>query len=357
MADEQISSHRSPSRVLRCLILSLSFVIVVPVLCITLALKLGPGGEVLYESNSDSMDINRTIYLYSDLVSVDIPKATMVIDWFIWDTCTFNCTDVDIFFDTNLLSSDHRDYSTPYSTDIPTDPIFRWNASATDLRQNFPIFRTDIVVINDVYGSMVYYPFDSYVAGVFAFAQDAVTKESVSLSIDAAYGLIAGLKVTAEIEEENHPDWDFGFRTIAGTLTFQRSSLVIGYCLTITLTFWLVTLMICLIVIKTMIFGFRQRHDIVPIPMGTMFVFTLLRFSMPGAPDSFGNALDYAGLLPCFVLLSISTVIMLGINLLTDPHHTTHGQFIWNDIGNMLRHYIRKPSFDSHLAHQTSGVL
>ncbi len=23
----------------------------------------------------------------------------------------------------------------------------------------------------------------------------------------------------------------------------------------------------------------------------------------------------------------------------------------------MLRHYIRKPSYDSHLAHQTSGVL
>ncbi len=62
MSDEQISSHRSPSRVLRHLILSLSFVIVVPVLWITLALKLRPGGELLY-TNFDSWDINRTVRL------------------------------------------------------------------------------------------------------------------------------------------------------------------------------------------------------------------------------------------------------------------------------------------------------
>ncbi|KAK0433874.1 hypothetical protein EV421DRAFT_2039948 [Armillaria borealis] len=351
MSDEQLSSHRSPSRFLRCLTLSLSFVIVVPVLWITLALKLRPGGELLYGTNSYLMDINRTIYLFTDLVSVDISKATMVMDWFISDTCEFNCTDVAIFFDTNsaflrnLFSSDHNDHA-PYNTNIPTDTIFRWNASIIndpDIRRSVPKFRTDIVVGGTVHGSTVYYPFDSYRASVFAFARDIVTNESVSLSIGAADGIIAGLKITANIIEQDPPDWDpKDFKMIMAFLTFQRSPLTIGYCLIITLTFWLVTLMICLIMIKTMVFGFRQRNEIVLIPIGAMFVFTLLRSSMPGAPDGFGDILDFAGLLPCFVLLSISAVTILGINLFADPHHPAHGQFIWKDIVNALRHYAHR---------------
>ncbi len=37
----------------------------------------------------------------AELISVDIPNAAMVVDWYIYqDTCKVNCTDVDIFFDT-----------------------------------------------------------------------------------------------------------------------------------------------------------------------------------------------------------------------------------------------------------------
>ncbi len=61
MLDEQISSHRSPSRVLCHLILSLLLAIVVPVLWITLALKLCPDGELLYATNL--MHIDRTVRL------------------------------------------------------------------------------------------------------------------------------------------------------------------------------------------------------------------------------------------------------------------------------------------------------
>ncbi len=61
MLDEEISSHRSPSTILGCLILSLSFVIVVPLLWITLALKLGPGGGLLYHTDSYLTYINRTV--------------------------------------------------------------------------------------------------------------------------------------------------------------------------------------------------------------------------------------------------------------------------------------------------------
>jgi len=67
----------------------------------------------------------------------------------------------------------------------------------------------------------------------------------------------------------------------------------------------LVTLMICLIMITTVFFGFRQRNEVVVVPIGTVFAFTQLRSTMPGAPEGFGDILDFAGVLPCLVLLSI----------------------------------------------------
>ncbi len=46
--------------------------------------------------------------------------------------------------------------------------------------------------------------------------------------------------------------------------------------------------MICLIMISTVVFGFRQRNEIVVVPIGTVFAFTQLQLTMPGAPDGFG---------------------------------------------------------------------
>ncbi|KAK0492484.1 hypothetical protein EDD18DRAFT_1357741 [Armillaria luteobubalina] len=39
-------------------------------------------------------------------------------------------------------------------------------------------------------------------------------------------------------------------------------------------------------------FGFRQRNEIVVVPISTVFAFTQLRSTMPGAPDGFGDILD-----------------------------------------------------------------
>ncbi len=147
-------------------------------------------------------------------------------------------------------------------------------------------------------------------------------------------------------------------------LCLQRNTLVIVYCLVITFTFCpssfptlsrtmpltscirigLLTLMICLIMIATVVFSFRQRNEIVVVPIGMVFAFTQLRSSMPGIPDGFGMSFlffnsqhglcsncstsrqynwyilfilyasvnlstfgtDFVGLLPCLILLSIS---------------------------------------------------
>ncbi len=47
--------------------------------------------------------------------------------------------------------------------------------------------------------------------------------------------------------------------------------------------------MICLVMIATVVFGFRQRNEIFVVPIGTVFAFTELRSTMPGAPEGFGT--------------------------------------------------------------------
>ncbi|KAK0452191.1 uncharacterized protein EV420DRAFT_1559363 [Desarmillaria tabescens] len=346
MSDEEMSNPQSPSRVFHCLIFSLSFIIIVPILCITLALGLRPRGGLTYARNPYLTDRNRTIYLIASLISVDIQKASVVVEWDVHlDTCEFRCTDVNIFFDTNHFSSDNRDDHGPYNDDIPTNPIFTWNSSYLtdpDFRHKDPMFSTslDFLPYDDADvpgGSIIYYPFDSYNVFIKAFAQDAVTNASVFLSISPASGRIVDLKVTTDI---------FSFENDAKSkievfLTFQRSTLVIVYCLTITLIFWLVTLMICLIMITTVVFGFRQRNEIVVVPIGTVFAFTQLRSTMPGAPEGFGDILDFAGLLPCLILLSISAVSMVGIYLFANPDDPSRRSFTWSELENALHHYIQ----------------
>lgn len=40
--------------------------------------------------------------------------------------------------------------------------------------------------------------------------------------------------------------------------------------------------------ITSVFFGFRQRSEVMVIPVATLFAFTQLRQSMPGAPPGFG---------------------------------------------------------------------
>ncbi|PBK68470.1 hypothetical protein ARMSODRAFT_1019604 [Armillaria solidipes] len=99
--------------------------------------------------------------------------------------------------------------------------------------------------------------------------------------------------------------------------------------------------MICLLMIATVVFGFRQRNEIVVIPVGTVFSFTQLRSSMPGAPEGFGDILEFAGLLLCLVLLSISAMAMVGIYLFANPDHPSHRPFTWGELGCKLRDSIQ----------------
>ncbi|KAK0229683.1 hypothetical protein EDD85DRAFT_973520 [Armillaria nabsnona] len=353
MSSEQRKSHRSTSRVCCCFMTSLSFVIIVPTLYITLILRLLAGRDIpdttLQPRRVGNGD--RTISLHADLVSANIRQSTMVVEWTILgDTCNDSCPEVNIFFDINLSPSDDRRDNSQLSNNRPTEPIFVWNATGMtsssdsnyDVLRNAPRFSTKFniyPVCDDFHkgllirhGTRAYYPFDWYWSGVTVFAQETLTNKSVFLALNSAFRIVANLEITTGVlkaDPTNSENADQEEEVILAYVILKRSTLVIGYCLVITATFWLVTLMICLIMVTTVIFGFRQRNEIVVVPIGTLFAFTQLRSTMPGAHEGF----DLVGVLPCLILLSICAVTMIGIYLFADPDDVSRKAFTWDDLG------------------------
>jgi len=51
----------------------------------------------------------------------------------------------------------------------------------------------------------------------------------------------------------------------------------------------MITIILLLVMITTVFFGFKQRGEVLLIPVATLFAFTQLRQTMPGAPEGFGK--------------------------------------------------------------------
>jgi len=51
----------------------------------------------------------------------------------------------------------------------------------------------------------------------------------------------------------------------------------------------MITIILLLVMITTVFFGFKQRGEVLLIPVATLFAFTQLRQTMPGAPEGFGE--------------------------------------------------------------------
>jgi len=51
----------------------------------------------------------------------------------------------------------------------------------------------------------------------------------------------------------------------------------------------IITLILLLVMLTCVFFGFRQKSEILIVPVATLFAFTQLRGSMPGAPPGFGK--------------------------------------------------------------------
>ncbi|KAK0493835.1 hypothetical protein EDD18DRAFT_1333516 [Armillaria luteobubalina] len=185
---------------------------------------------------------------------------------------------------------------------MPSDPIFIWDCGKGILDHvtgpNPVTFRTELtLVVNSFDNSerISLYPFDRYSTTVYVFAVDASTNDLIVVNIKSTTALVSA----------------------------SPSGLHI-------VTWWMITLMICLIMIATVFFGFRQRNEIIVVPIGTVFAFTQLQTSMPGAPEGF----DFAGILPCLVLLSISSIAMIGMYLFDNPDNPSRKVLTWSEIHN-----------------------
>ncbi|PBK68501.1 hypothetical protein ARMSODRAFT_1040091 [Armillaria solidipes] len=256
-------------RIRCCFFSSLVFVTMVPVACIIFGKTLHPR-EFEYHAPAASVDDGtrmRKISLSADLISADLKKGQAVLDWAIVDdTCSgpslANCTTINIYFAANLLQQSDMNRSKPSSSNKPTDPTFIWNITAyeSDDYSDFLVFQTVSAIfypttantdskhpIRHSHASDVYYPFNRYTAEVFCFAEDASTNAPVKLHLQDTSGLVGDLKIQPTILSD----------------TDSR-------------------------------FGFRQRNEIVVVPISTVFAFTQLRSTMPGAPDGFGDILDPA---------------------------------------------------------------
>jgi len=315
-------------RVRYCFFICLACLIVFPVLSIVLGLKVHPK-EFEFSPDVSRHSVNRTISLLADLVTADTKQRTLTLDWFpINDTCVDpTCSEANIFFDDNLIQQGQdsgSNTSMANDNNRPTDPIFTWNVTGyNDILSDAAVFRTEITLFSTrVSGghlsSELYYPFDSYSGVVFAFAQDATTNASISLSLTMTEGIAVALKTTAEVSDAELQD-RLPQGVVLITITTQRATLVKIYCIVITLIFWIITLMLLFVAIMSVVCGFKQRVEILVVPVSTVFAFTQLRQTMPGAPEAFGSILDFVGLFPCLSLLSLSAALTIGVFLLVDP--------------------------------------
>ncbi|KAF9054820.1 hypothetical protein BJ165DRAFT_1440935 [Panaeolus papilionaceus] len=314
------------------------FLISAPILSIMLGLNLHTR-DFEYKNPANSNFNGRTLLMQARLIGADPAMGTLTLDWNILgekgvEECYKEpgvedpavvaarrnlsaCTDVQIFFDMNLLRS--SDNSASRSNDIPIRPIFKFNATSfalNDVRANTPIFRTELALFStvDKHSSLIYYPFDRYSAEVFMFARDAKTNLTVGIELDKARGIAVGFSTNVAPRKDVFiPP---GMLDI--TIALRRANLVRAYSIVATLAIWSITLILLLVMLTSVFFGFRQKGEVLVIPVATLFAFTQLRQSMPGAPPGF----DFVGLLPCLALLSLSAALTLGAFILSDPTET-----------------------------------
>ncbi len=119
MSPEQTTSPHSTSRVSCCFATTLSFLIIVPTLCLTLALRQNADSEVVYSTNPDFKDPNRTVRLlgYSLIEGANRDgRSFSPLNW------------PQLIFPTPLCSWGETSMAIP-ATSIARQLIFLWHVS------------------------------------------------------------------------------------------------------------------------------------------------------------------------------------------------------------------------------------
>ncbi|KAF8989864.1 hypothetical protein BDQ17DRAFT_1434177 [Cyathus striatus] len=141
----------------------------------------------------------------------------------------------------------------------------------------------------------------------------------INVDVDFTEGVAVGFKTISNVTLSN------GHYVYVNEISLQRSGLVKTYVLTIVIGIWLVTLTFIGSAMKIM-FRFEQPKEIFAIPITTLFAFTSLRGTMPSAPAGFGAIIDFAGLLPCLAIITVTSVVLLAYTVISNGKNEKGGR-------------------------------
>ncbi|KAG2008798.1 hypothetical protein CC2G_014190 [Coprinopsis cinerea AmutBmut pab1-1] len=188
----------SPRRVRFWFWFSVAFTLLAPIVSIVLGITLHDKDMTYPVPSADNFD-GRTLNFEVVLVAADPKDGTMKVDWTLVgeekSPCRADnldaCTDVNVFFDTNVLASkddDDDDGGEVKSSDRPDRPLFKINArgfAERDILSRVPTFRTNLALYSKEKepASLIFYPFDRYTSDIVMWAREVGTNESVAVRI------------------------------------------------------------------------------------------------------------------------------------------------------------------------------
>ncbi|KAI0745820.1 hypothetical protein C8Q76DRAFT_42158 [Earliella scabrosa] len=265
------------------------------------------------------------VQLTANLVDIDHWKQQITLEWNIdYDCVPIGCPDVNVYFDPNTLRSDSDSYTT--RTNVKPDPIFSvvganvlTMKNHSDRRPSALSFRTVLAMTNaGTHRTLQSYPYDKYRAELVFFAEQASNNASMSIAIVKTTGIAVGFNVRVK---DTGPDVVDNFGTVVKSIEITRGPVVRLYAIFIVIVVWLVTLTFMAICVLNVFFGKGINNGVLVLPMGTLFAFTQLRSTLPGAPSGFGAAIDFVGILPCLALLTFCSIFMTGVFIWRNPEH------------------------------------
>ncbi|KAF8980349.1 hypothetical protein BDQ17DRAFT_1337819 [Cyathus striatus] len=235
----------------------------------------------------DLSDTNSSVSRNADLSSVDPLASTLLMRWYITgdscfdDTSDSSCGPVDIYFDTNSGDVERTNQG-------ETLPLFTWYLDQynkynkyNNIELMFPNFGTTLPLPDS--GTTQFYPFDV----LYGMENTTEVATMVNIAVGYTYGVvltrlgISGFEITFD-------------STVRGSyinfIQLERSGLIKAYVISIVIGIWLITFVFLGSVMK-IVFGYGQPKEALAVPIATLFAFTTLRGTMPGAPPGFGTVI------------------------------------------------------------------
>lgn len=264
---------------------------------------------------------NDMVTLDATLIAISSDAQSMTVDWYI-DIVDAACsqypnTTISLYFDENLLRSSSSSNPSPPDNNRPSTPVFVLNTTETCSDDNFSnsqYFRTEIALLSVPGRTAQSYPFEKYNASIFMFASlpDNVTFPQVGIA--NTYGIAVGFN--AELDSSSSYAGDGSLYT---NLVITRGPAIRVYAIAIVIAIWLVTLTFLSTCIAVVFLHRPMSSTVLVLPVATLFAFTQLRSTLPGAPPGFGADIDFVGILPCLAIITFCAVLMTGVFLFGNP--------------------------------------